>query len=308
MTRSVSYNRDFAARRSMENDVDDFFQTSFMESGAPLETETAAKLSQHFEVRDQPAFIDLDEGKSRDGDIVARETFPPASSVSSAKRMLAQLVLTVECKSLPDHGWIFTEGRMRQSIWHFSLIRGENSLLSNLRPTRPLHELRGTSNHLERILGNKKGERSTRSNGRTDNYYGSSLKVIKLTRDLINADLREAKSFYKYYNNRAEVVFFKLYQPLVVFNGHLYIRRVDENRISPVDYLQFSKQYRTKSYDEEATIHVVSSNHIQEYLNIVRTYYMTGLQYIVDHQSELAQAVKDDLIHWDDFNPFRINF
>jgi hypothetical protein len=136
--------------------------------------------------------------------------------------------------------------------------------------------------------------------------YDSSLKVIKLTRHLKNEDLREAKTLYRYYNNIAEVVFFKIYQPLIVFNGRLYVKKINEDRIRPAKYLQFSKQYKTHAYDEDVTIHVVSSNHIQEYLDIVRPYYMTGSQYIIDHQNELREAVRDDLIHWDDFNPFPI--
>jgi hypothetical protein len=298
----------------MDNGVDEFFQKSFRESGASLEVETANKLLQHFNVQNQPAFIDLDEGKSREGDILATETFPVAaketfpstSGTDPDKCMLAQLILTVECKSLPDHGWIFIEGNINQFIWHFSLIRGENNLLKNLRPTKPLRELTGTSNHLERILDNKKAERHLRSNGRTDNFYDSSIKTIKLTRDLINSDLSEAKAFHKYYNSKAEVIFFKIYQPLIVFNGHMYVKKVNEDTITPTKYLQFNKQYKTEAYDEDVTIHVVSSNHIQEYLDIIRPYYMACSQYIVDHQNELREAVRNDLIHWEDFNPFPI--
>ena len=102
------------------------------------------------------------------------------------------------------------------------------------------------------------------------------------------------------------MIFFKIYQPVIVFNGHLYVKKINEEKITHVNYLQFSRQYKSQSYDEDVTIHVVSSNHIQEYLNIIRPYYMTGSQYIIENQSKLAAAVKDDLIHWNDFDPFPI--
>jgi hypothetical protein len=80
----------------MDNGVDDFFQKSFRKSGASSEIETTNKLSTYFDVQSRPSFIDLDAGKSREGDIVAKEIFPSESKLDSTKHMLAQLILTVE--------------------------------------------------------------------------------------------------------------------------------------------------------------------------------------------------------------------
>lgn len=294
----------------MTDSVDNFFQRSFIESGSSLETEISTKLSEYFDVQNQPVFIDLDEGKSRGGDISSNETYhileKDTFPGSNGKRFLAQLILTVECKNLPDHGWIFIQGKMNQHVWHFSLIRGRDGILENLRPRTPAFELIGTSNYMEKILDNKKPEREKRSNGRTDNFYDSSLKVIKLTRHLINADLSEAKIFYKLYNAKTDVIFFKIYQPLVVFNGHLYVKKLDEDEIIPVKFLQISRQHKTQAYDEDVTIHIVDSKHLHEYLNIIRPYYMKYSQYIIDHQNDIREAVSADLIHWNDFNPFPV--
>lgn len=72
-----------------------------------------------------------------------------------------------------------------------------------------------------------------------------------------------------------------------------------------VKYLQLERRYKTNSYDEDVTIHVVSSKHIQEYLNLIRTYYMTGSKYILEHQKRIQEIVRENLIRWDDFNPFK---
>ena len=303
----------------MGNGVDDFFEKSFLESGGSLEAETSNILSQYFHTDNQPAFLDLDEGKSREGDILAKETFPilaketfpSVSEMESDKHMLAQLILTVECKNLPDHGWIFTQGKIKQHFQPFTLIRTNDHLIKNLYPQRTLDEIIGTNNSFERFLDNKKTEQQNRTNKQqdgtnkqTNNIHDSSLKVIKLTRYLKNEDIKDAKSYYKHYNSRTEVVFFKIYQPLIVFNGHLYVKKINEQKIIPVGYLQFTRQYKSQSYNEDVTIHVVSSDHIQKYLNIIRPYYMECSRYIIDHQSEITDAVRNDLIHWDDFNPF----
>jgi hypothetical protein len=282
----------------MTDSADAFFQRSFIESGSSLEAEVSTKLSEHFEVQNQPVFIDLDEGKSRDGDILAKETFPnlekDTPTSSNGKHFIAQINLSIECKNLPDHGWVFMQGKMNQNIWHFSLIRGRNGILKNLRPTTPILELTGTTNHMEKILDNKKPGRGERSNSRTDNFYDSSLKVIKLTRHLINADLKEAKIYYKLYNSRRDIIFFKIYQPLIVFNGHLYVKKLDKDRIIPAKFLQISRQYNTLAYNDDATIHVVNSKHFHEYLNIIRPYYMNCSQYIIDHQNEIRDVVTAD--------------
>ena len=105
----------------MNNDIDNNFQRSFNRSGNALELQITNELSTYFQIQNQPTFLDLDEGKSRDGDILAKENFPSVSKLNSKKQnklMTAQLVLTIKFKSLPDHGWIFTEGEMNQFFWY----------------------------------------------------------------------------------------------------------------------------------------------------------------------------------------------
>jgi hypothetical protein len=238
-------------------------------------------------------------------DILAKETFPSTVGTNS-KHMVGQLILTVECKSLPDHGWIFTQGKINQDFWYFSLIRDSNDFQENLMPKEPLNELIGTSSFLERIT-NTKPKDQLKTNNQTNNIHNASLKLIKLTRDLINEDERQAKILYRSYTRTNEIVFFKIYQPLIVFAGNLYVKKVDMAKISSTKYLQLKRQYKTKAYNEDATIHVVSSKHLEEYLSLIRAYYMIGAQYIFENQNHIMDRVYEDLIHWDDFNPFKIN-
>jgi hypothetical protein len=46
----------------MDKNIDNNFQRSFMKSGNSLESETINSLSNHFQIRERPTFLDL-EGK-----------------------------------------------------------------------------------------------------------------------------------------------------------------------------------------------------------------------------------------------------
>src|SRR5215469_16528139 len=138
----------------MNNDIDSNFQRSFNQSGNELELYITNELSLNFQIQNQPTFLDLDEGKSRDGDILANEKFPAKYEINSKnqnKHMTAQLVLTIECKCLPDHAWIFTEGEISQCCWYFSLIRDKDDFHEFLCPKTTLNELRGAKTFLETI-------------------------------------------------------------------------------------------------------------------------------------------------------------
>lgn len=133
---------------------------------------------------------------------------------------------------------------------------------------------------MERIAERKVGNQS-KSNQRSNNIHDSSVKLIKLTTGLIEEDKTEAKMLYQSWNNVNQINFFKIYQPVIVFTGSLYLQKRNVEKIMSVKYLQFERRYKTNAYDEDVTIHVVSSKYIQEYLNVIRTYYMTGCKYIL---------------------------
>lgn len=290
---------------NMTNDIDAFFQKSYSSTGGPLESEIAKELSTDFEVMTQPTYLDLDTGISRNGDILAKHTFPSPLKMPSDRPVVAEIVLPIECKALPDHGWIFTEANTKQICSHFTLIRSENDIIQNLIPTAPLRQLIGTTSSFERISDNDQ-EGKKKSNEQKNNVQDSSLKVIKLSRHLLNEDKALARTLHKSFNNLSAIAFLRFFQPVIVFKGHLFVQRLNEERIRRTNMLQFYKEYKTNSYDEKSTIHVVSSGHIKEYLKIILPFYKRGLNYIMNHQDYIMNAVRNDLIRWDDFNPFRI--
>jgi hypothetical protein len=86
---------------------------------------------------------------------------------------------------------------------------------------------------LERIANANSGHQF-KTNEQTNNIHDSSLKVIKLTRHLINQDKAQAKTLYRYYNSAKEIPFLKIYQPLIIFEGKLYVKKANEENSGDV--------------------------------------------------------------------------
>ncbi|MGC2571339.1 MAG: hypothetical protein WA364_07490 [Candidatus Nitrosopolaris sp.] len=92
--------------------------------------------------------------------------------------------LTIECKCLPDHARIFTEGEISQYCWYFSLIRDKDDFHEFLCPKTILNELRGARTFLERIREGKDKNR-LRSNKQRNNIHDSSITVLRQYRVLM---------------------------------------------------------------------------------------------------------------------------
>jgi hypothetical protein len=84
----------------MTGDIDDFFQRAYSRTGGPLETVVVNELSTDFDVSTQPEFIDLDEEKSRSGDVLAKKAFPSPNTLDSDRPAVAEIVLTASCLNL----------------------------------------------------------------------------------------------------------------------------------------------------------------------------------------------------------------
>ena len=81
---------------------------------------------------------------------------------------------------------------------------------------------------------------------------------------------------------------------------------MNEKSISHINMLQYYKEYKTQKYDEQVSLHVVSSKYIKDYLQLIVPFYTRGSRYITDHQDYILDSVRNDLVSWNDFNPFKI--
>ena len=71
------------------------------------------------------------------------------------------------------------------------------------------------------------------------------------------------------------------------------------------DYAQIDKKYKSAQYNEIlGIIHIVNYNALDRYLDLVKKYYWSHSQYILDNQEMLLDSVKGNLVNWRDFRTF----
>jgi hypothetical protein len=101
-----------------------------------------------------------------------------------------------------------------------------------------------------------------KTNFKDSNLYQAILTTIKATRNQIDKAEQLRKSMYRIYNHADKIPFIIIYQPPIVFSGHMYIQLKNEDDIQPIKYVQIKKEYQSSKYSEQlGTIHIVHIVH-----------------------------------------------
>src|SRR5690348_4286229 len=89
-----------------------FFQAQVKRSGHYLENRVSNLLQKAgFSIEREVPYIDKDESKGRTVDLIARSEVPESYKPKDRKYyVVGQINLIIECKNLPDHGWVFFKG------------------------------------------------------------------------------------------------------------------------------------------------------------------------------------------------------
>jgi hypothetical protein len=173
--------------------------------------------------------------------------FPDENIIPNKEKMaLGQLRLVIECKNLPDHGWIFFENEKKDDIiipdmYNFIKTYREEDITGKCIPHGLVTDLFYTSSYYETFLdsGTKS---SSKSNSKESNLYEAILTSIKSTRHQIDKTEELRKSMFRYYNKLDKILFVTLYQPLIIFTGHMYGTKNDED-LQSIKYVQLKKSY-----------------------------------------------------------------
>lgn len=257
---------------SNENKIKEQFEEMLNQTGYSLESFVEKKLKKTFFVSRQPYYLDEDSGQGRTLDLLAQVSY----FQSEKNKQIIQLFLPIECKSLPDHAWIFFEG----SFDLFNLIPEyvEHEKISGYDKLKsisfiPLEDLFVSSACAELRLTNKK--KYKKSNNREDNLYEAILSVVKATRHFMEYEkekilhqLKLPKTKYKYV--------LSIYQPVIVFNGRMYEAKENNEKITlnNIKFAQLNKEYISKNYNEKlGRIHIVSYDALDEYVQIIKNHY-----------------------------------
>jgi len=300
---------------SKEDKILEFFQNQIRQSGYKLQTKVQRKLiSSGYEVIREWPYLDKDELKGRSTDLFASAFIPDLSLFEvNTKPIIAQLQLTIECKSLPDHAWIFFEDVDNGFLLHDIITLDSVSMMKVSQDfvTMDLFpQLHHASSYDELISSDKRNEgrsqqAGSRSNKKDKNLYEAICSVTKANRHAMDK-FQKYKEFMVAYKNQApRIVMFAIFQTLIVFEGHLYAAKLenDDIKLNPIPYVKIPKNYVSDKYQENfGYVHVVSFDSLDGYLGLLRDYYWQREDAILHSQEELNDII--GRVKWSSYDPF----
>lgn len=288
-----------------ENALLEFFEKQVKKSGHSLENRVENILKQNYIVDREVPYIDKDESKGRNIDLVACADVPDLNQLSkNDKYVVGQIIFTIECKSLPDHGWVFFKTRHPGLVFPDKVTIADDIPIEIVEkdpttyytPNKPIPKLFCASGYDEYIYDDGKANQGrSKSNAQTSNLYGAVNTVTKATRYEIEKmrDLISNKMLHVI-GTIDKITAFAIVQPLIVFEGHLYGAALEgeETKLEPIRFAQIQKRYVSSNYDEiYGMIHIVSYQSLPEYLNLIRNYYWFASNKIMQDQDSLLLSI-----------------
>jgi hypothetical protein len=290
-----------------EEDVRKFFQERLIRSGYSLQTKVEQRLIQdQYNVTKESPYVDHDKAIGRQIDILAQRFIPPFSKKEDEKEYVTQLQLIIECKNLPDHGWIlFSAGQQPFFLPEFnSMIQipaTEKSIFKDSVPLIMFSELFACNGYAEFIYdagkSNDNGVKPrNKSNDRDDNLFEAIMAVTKAARHFKHYSEKEIyPTLRKSYSKLPKMIFLIMYQSVIIFRGHLYRSDIvsREPVLSPLKFAQMQKNYVSGSYNERmGTIHIVSYDHLDEYIQILHKQYFKRADLILSSQEKIKYEIE----------------
>lgn len=279
-------------KQENEEKLLEFFEDRLRKSGFSFESKVERKLRKYFDVKREFLYFDKDGSDGRKIDFRAKTVFPVDIPFQKKKEIpLGSLVLPIECKSLPDHAWIFFRDQDHGGnvldpndcvIWKENKKIGKTV---SLPPLMPIHDILYASSFVEFFFSNKKEKdislkEDPRINNRDTNLYEAVLAVTKATRHMIELEVDllrrwKEKGVKSFPFNQIYTVF----QPAIIFNGRMYeaIQKNDDISLEPIGMVQIEKRYLSSKYQEQrGTIHIVSHSYLDKYIEILKSeFYIT---------------------------------
>jgi len=297
-------------KKPNEPEIRKFFERKLKESGFLLENKVEPKLKPLFNVDRDAPYFDKDLSKARTIDFVASTFIPDGTRPPKGKKAVASLKLVIECKSLPDHGWIFFPGKDPKITFRDEVSAmkdtGRNSPLSKIVPLLTFPTLYHAASYSEFHLEDKSNNGS-HSNKRDDNLYGAVHAVTKATRDQIELMKKALNAIYMRYNTLQIVPIVTLYQPLIIFYGRMYASDTvnDEISLRPLKYAQIMKGYTSEFYNESiGDIHIVHFDALDEYLKLIHDFYWSSSEFIMKNQEDLLDLTYQNAASCKKFSSF----
>lgn len=263
-----------------EEKIKEVFLTKLKQSGYSFENQIEKDLKKDFRVMREIMYLDKDEKKGRTLDFKAEiETQAEIGFKKGDTPYIGKLVLPIECKSLPDHAWIFFKKDNHVSFGNFpDMINWKETKKMKGVFQPPLFANDKITYVSSCVEYNLKKEKS-KSNGRTDNLFKAILSVTKATRSLCDQDEELQEYMEKIKATIGPLIVYSVYQPLIIFRGRMYVAEGEgENmELNSVPFVQIQKQYVSGNYNEKhGVIHIVNYENLDEYLKILKDHFRSS--------------------------------
>lgn len=289
-------------KEANEEELLKFFQQQLERSGHSLENKVEDLLNDRFSVLREVPYIDKDEAKGRNIDLVAYAEIPSPHEFTQQLQyhIIGRINLIIECKNLPNHGWIFFKTKEPELVFPDKVTIADRMPIeiTEYDPTRhyspitPIPNLFNASGYDEYIFDNgREMKYEKKSNERTKNIYDAVNKVTKATRYQLETtrDLLCNKMQY-FISKMDKIIAFAIFQPLIVFQGRMYGATITsgKNKLEPIKFAQIPKRYVSSNYDEiHGMIHIVSYKFLPEYLKLLHNYYWFASSRMIKEQASL---------------------
>jgi len=279
-----------------KDDLKKFFEVKVNQSGLVLEEKVASLLYKHFhQIRRNTHYLDKDELKDRDIDFVSLIPCYVISPKKKEKPITVSFELIIECKRLPNHGWIFSgEDKDRVSI--FEKAFKTKTLHHVIMPEHVSTESIPKDKHIQEIIHPLTAKLFT-ADGYFEGYYPYKIKENNQTKNkkeprnfLREAILQVTKAtrhrkdfqkqvFQKWIDNTKKGLSYisvTAFQPVIVFQGNMYktIQNNDKFTLESIKFARIEKEYLSEVHKEiEGEVHIVSIDWFPEYLELIASTY-----------------------------------
>jgi len=297
-----------------ESKIEQFFIEKLNQSGYLLENLVEAKLKPLFNIERDVSYIDKDQSIGRRNDFVGSALIPDGQRPPEGeKKAVVSLKLVIECKSLPDHGWIFFPGK-KEILSFVDTVSAMKQMDPKVDPSfkaipvTSIEDLFYAGGYAEFFLDNKKNKvrkdksnHDSRSNKRDTNLYECIHTVTKATRHQIDSTDQLLNAIYLRYNNLQLIPVLIVFQALIVFKGRIYASEItgDEVKLKPIKLVGISQnepgqrslalaQHKCVEYDPTQKMITVScqSVHLTDiYSNLSNTGALVKENHDKDHKN-----------------------
>jgi len=283
---------------SSNEDALKYLRNMVPKSGFSLESDVAKLLSSQFKVQREVSFYDKDGKTTRAIDLVSRWHFPEESKFeSNLIRHIGSLNLIIECKNLPGNIWLFSNeqdpGLTIPNYLSLTDSLGKNDPTRKIIPSWFIPNAPIVGGYDEYVFDKSKSNSKIKD---PKNLYSAINTVIKATSSN-NDQFKKTFDFMKSWTPQKQnfIVHFAFFQPVVVFSGKLFVAKYVDEKLDyeQTSFVQLPVDYQSEHYEElSGTIHIITYEYLQNYLEIVKKYYSLFSSKIIELQNDFRSAKK----------------